>query len=337
MIKREYLYISIIFFSSYFLGAQDIHFSQYYASPFNLNPALTGLFDGSIRSWGNYRSQWGSVHRPYETYDAGIDFTVPFKSDNFGIGIMALGDMSGNASLSVYKFAMFGSYHKTFGPRKRKHIMAIGYYVKYVQKRIDLHNLTFPSQYNGDYDFDPNLDNGENYLDNQLGFPDVGLGAYWRMNPKYFPKYSFGFSMYHINLPKETFLDDKNRLAMRYHLHGDMLLKVKHDRTLKPRMIIMGQNNNFNIIVGAEYEHFIVNTMKKRTSVFGGAMMRLGDAIVIVGGAEHKNVRLGISYDVNISDLVPASSMFGAIEISLQYIGIFRKFTGVKCPKVPNF
>ena len=58
--------------------------------------------------------------------------------------------------------------------------MAIGYYVKYVQKGIDLFNLTFPSQYNGDIDFDPNLDNGESYMDNQLGFPDVGLGAYWK-------------------------------------------------------------------------------------------------------------------------------------------------------------
>ena len=131
--KRNCTYCILFIFFVSFLKAQDTHFTQYYASPFNLNPALTGLFDGSIRVWGNYRSQWSSVHKPYETYDAGVDFTLPFKSDNFGIGIFALEDVSGNASLAVNKFALFGAYQKRFGPKKRKHIMAIGYYVKYVQ------------------------------------------------------------------------------------------------------------------------------------------------------------------------------------------------------------
>ncbi|MFM8373256.1 MAG: type IX secretion system membrane protein PorP/SprF, partial [Bacteroidota bacterium] len=42
------------------LKAQDPRFSQYYASPWNLNPAMTGLFNGSWRITGNYRDQWGS-------------------------------------------------------------------------------------------------------------------------------------------------------------------------------------------------------------------------------------------------------------------------------------
>ena len=91
------------------------------------------------------------------------------------------------------------------------------------------------------------------------------------------------------------------------------------------------------MLMGLEYEHFLELTSSIRTSVFGGFMLRTGDAVIVVLGGEHKNVRLGISYDLNISKLVPASNMYGAIELSFQYIGIFKKFTGIKCPKVPKF
>ena len=40
------------------LNAQDIHFSQYYASPLTLNPALTGKFNGLWRVTGIYRDQF---------------------------------------------------------------------------------------------------------------------------------------------------------------------------------------------------------------------------------------------------------------------------------------
>ena len=48
--------------------AQDIHFSQFYFSPLNLNPAATGIFDGDYRIAGNHRQQWRSVTTPYTTF-----------------------------------------------------------------------------------------------------------------------------------------------------------------------------------------------------------------------------------------------------------------------------
>ena len=36
--------------------AQDPNFSQFFASPLTLNPALTGKFDGLYRIAGNYRN-----------------------------------------------------------------------------------------------------------------------------------------------------------------------------------------------------------------------------------------------------------------------------------------
>ena len=43
-------------------SAQDPNFSQFFASPLTLNPALTGKFDGVYRIAGNYRNQWPTIN-----------------------------------------------------------------------------------------------------------------------------------------------------------------------------------------------------------------------------------------------------------------------------------
>jgi hypothetical protein len=55
------------------LQAQDIHWSQFQSSPLNLNPALSGFFDGDYRFVLNHRNQWKSVTTPYNTFSGSID------------------------------------------------------------------------------------------------------------------------------------------------------------------------------------------------------------------------------------------------------------------------
>ena len=52
-----YLLIIFVVFCTNLWG-QDMHFSQFYNNPLNLNPAQAGLFDGSHRFTANYRGQW---------------------------------------------------------------------------------------------------------------------------------------------------------------------------------------------------------------------------------------------------------------------------------------
>src|SRR5678810_596663 len=53
--------------------AQDPNFSQFFASPLTLNPAMTGKFDGVYRVAGNYRNQWPTIYNAYTTYTASFD------------------------------------------------------------------------------------------------------------------------------------------------------------------------------------------------------------------------------------------------------------------------
>ena len=72
---------------------QDPRFSQYYASPWNLNPAMTSVFNGTWRTTLNYREQWSSIlsPNPFRTYSAVGEYRRALASDDyvgFGLGVM---------------------------------------------------------------------------------------------------------------------------------------------------------------------------------------------------------------------------------------------------------
>jgi Type IX secretion system membrane protein PorP/SprF len=54
---RKIIILTGTLFISFFLQAQDPHFSQFFASPLTLNPAFTGKFDGQVRLAANHRDQ----------------------------------------------------------------------------------------------------------------------------------------------------------------------------------------------------------------------------------------------------------------------------------------
>src|SRR3954469_25815536 len=72
--------------------AQDIHFSQYNASPLLLNPATAGMNEGDYRAYANFRTQWMTVAsgNTYRTFAGGADVSLGkmTKYNSFaGIGI----------------------------------------------------------------------------------------------------------------------------------------------------------------------------------------------------------------------------------------------------------
>src|SRR5688572_31043913 len=83
--------------------AQDPNFSQFFASPLTMNPAMTGKFSGQYRIAGNYRNQWPTINNAYTTatasFDAGILKDRISEFDQFGVGFMGFTDRSGNGVL----------------------------------------------------------------------------------------------------------------------------------------------------------------------------------------------------------------------------------------------
>src|ERR1700727_1055168 len=95
--------------------AQDPGFSQFFASPLTLNPALTGKFDGVVRVAGNYRNQWPAINNAFITSTISVDAPILVnklrENDPWGIGFMAMTDKTASGILNDNYFALSTAYH----------------------------------------------------------------------------------------------------------------------------------------------------------------------------------------------------------------------------------
>src|SRR5436190_10836837 len=87
-------------------NAQDIHFSQYNASPLALNPALAGMNACDYRLYANFRTQWMTISsgNTYRTFAGGADFSIGkiTKVNSFaGLGISFFSDQAGDVNFNT--------------------------------------------------------------------------------------------------------------------------------------------------------------------------------------------------------------------------------------------
>jgi hypothetical protein len=69
------------------------------------------------------------------------------------------------------------------------------------------------------------------------------------------------------------------------------------------------------------------------TNVYLGSWMRINDAIIPYIGLEFGGLRIGATYDVNISSLKAATCNRGGSEISIIYIRRPVETKGIPCPR----
>ena len=104
---------SLIFIQS--MNGQDFHFSQFYATPLTLNPALTGQFDGALRVSGIYRIQWNGVASSsylYQTPSVSVD--ANFFKNRLGLGLVFLNDQTNDKLLNTLEGGASISYKILF-------------------------------------------------------------------------------------------------------------------------------------------------------------------------------------------------------------------------------
>jgi type IX secretion system PorP/SprF family membrane protein len=301
-------------------GAQDIHFSQYYANPLYMNPALTGSFFGTFRMTALYRNQAFTIsNNPYVTFSGSFDM-APLKKkmryDVFGVGLLLYNDKAGDGALTTTSAQVSAAYAKTLDAFK-KYSIGIGIQGGIINKRIDFSKLTFESQWNGDDGFDNSISSGENPAGNSIIMPDITIGVVWKA---YFNKnintYAGG-SWGHIIQPRQSFLNDANsRLSRRYVVHAATDFRIGKQLALTPALMFKAQNTAQQFNVGAAFSY----DLSDFTSLYFGAWYRVKDAVIPMLAFEIFGFRAGLSYDANISKLRPASRGHGAVELSLIYI-----------------
>ena len=304
------------------LKSQDIHFTQFYASPLTLNPTLAGVNDGTYRIAAIYRNQWQSVTVPYTTYGFSFDSRIlpgKLKNNKLGVGLNLNADKSGTGKLFFMQAQVAIAYNMSLD-KAGKHYIGIGLQGGYVQKSIQYNLLSFPTQFNGT-DFDLTMPNNENFAANTTSYIDVNAGILWHSQLGERIGAFAGFTYSHVNRPKETFLGSSNKLSSRYTGHGGLKIKATEKIYITPNFIYQYQNKAQEVFLGTGIEYHV--QVKNIPMIFGvGGWYRLKDAGSVSIVAEIKNIRAGFAYDINSSKLKPASNLRGAYEIYLMYTGL---------------
>jgi type IX secretion system PorP/SprF family membrane protein len=301
---------------------QDPNFSQFFASPLTLNPALTGKFDGAFRVAGNYRNQWPSINNAFTTatisVDGGILKSAIPEFDKFGVGIMAFTDKSGNGVLQNNYIALSTAYHKALD-ENGFHQLGLGFQGTYVGKRLDISSLKFESMLRSD-GFTGLMD--ESFSGNELNvsYFDMNLGFLYNGSTDGSNNFYVGASMYHINRPKETFKQGNYVLEPRITLQGGAMLPMGEYNAIHFSANFSRQANATNTVFGGAYMLNVNQNEGNPTNLYLGSWYRFGDALIPYIGLEFGEFHIGATYDVNISSLKPASNMRGGAEISLIYV-----------------
>lgn len=314
------------------ISAQDVHFSQYYLSPLSLNPANTGNYKGDFRFFGNYRSQWRDISKAYNTFSAGGDFNMYPKNQQVSGGLIFINDKSGG-NLMVNKILPSAAVHQKIAGFN----LHAGIQPGIVIKSIDFYSHSFPNQLNWNSGkFDNTLQNNETNVSQRFTYFDLnaGFGALRKFG-KWEPE--IGLAFFHLNRPRESFLDNNNKLPIRqaynlglnYYLNNTIILRVYslYGTTTKVNDMVSGFNAEYILSKGP----FFTN------SVFAGIMWRDGykrnaDAGIATVGINYSHYTIGFSYDVTFSQLKTAVDSKGAFEIAFIYRGKNTRLTKKEIP-----
>lgn len=321
--KNSFIYIFIFFClitkNSY---SQDIHFSQYYNSPFLINPALTGEFNGQVRGILNYRNQWSSItNNSYKTYAVYSDGS--FLKEKFSAGLSLFKDFAGDANMGITQASIALASKVQLD---KKNFLRMGILGTWSQNSIDLSKLTWNSQFDGT-SINKNINSGEHNNQESFKYFDVSTGIIWVSQFRNNTFFNAGISAFHASKPKYNYLSSVENLGVRWCGHADVSFQAFENYiTLNPSLLVMVQNQFKEITFGSLIKFDLekkssYEITSKVSDMSFGLYYRNRDAIIVCTQFGYKNLfKTGISYDINLSKLSVASHARGGLEFSLIYI-----------------
>jgi type IX secretion system PorP/SprF family membrane protein len=300
--------------------AQDPHFSQYFSSPLTLNPANTGNFQGPSRLSMNFRNQWQGLGNPYVTGTGSFDTEIfkkkSGKGNKFAFGITGLYDKTTAGKLtSNYVSASIG-YH-LFTDVENTSKLSIGFQSTLVNRKLDFTKISFADQFTS-YGFDLNLPSNQTFQTGNISYTDFNTGLMYSQVKENASVY-VGASAYHLTRPNESFLNDQtNRVPIRYTLHGGGTWNTSDRSMIMGSGLMMSQGGINQLVLGVAYGRQIENK-NSDIKVFIGGWYRNKDAFIPYFGYTYDNFQLGVSYDVNTSQLSISGTRYKSFEISMIY------------------
>ena len=305
--------VSLLFTAKSF-AQTDPHFSQYYANPLYLNPALTGVIDGDYRATVNFKQQWSALNSSFLTGGASFDM-APKK--NFAFGATILNQRAGELDFNYLSALVSGSYRLRFGMEGLQ-MVSFGLQAGVINRSFDFSQARFGNQFNPISGYDGGMMSGETLSSQSSLVPDVNAGImYFDGNPNKSVNVFLGASAAHLTRPMDRFSGSNSRIPVRFTAHGGARIKASELLDIVPNALFMYQGNTNEVSLGAYAQ---LNVNPSANILFGGNY-RNKDAAIAFVGLQLKNMVFGLSYDINTSTFNRASNSNGGLELSISLIG----------------
>lgn len=341
---KKCLYFLLFLLFTVQLFAQDKHFTQFYAAPLTLNPALAGAFDGTFRASAIYRDQWrGNLDRPFQTLGTALD--MRFKvgkslqyNDAVGVGVLVYSDKVKDIDFNSTQMSIFGAYHKALDTNDAQ-ILSLGFQLGFGQRSINFEDLSFGDQFNGTNGY--SNPTSEELPEGNISYTDLSLGLFYVLKPSDDFSFHLGGTMHHFNNPNMSFyksIGEVDELFTKYT--GQLGFTINSGDRIKlfPRLLFSVQGPHMEANAGLN-ARFAMSDFNASAIHIGSWVRPVAyddsnfdlDAVVLLAGFEYQNVLFGLSYDLNIGHLQNYSGGQGAIEFSVAYLGAYEN-ESVLCP-----
>jgi len=307
--------------------AQDVIYSQFYANPLYLNPALAGAkLDQRITL--NYRNEWPSIKKGYVSYSASWD--QQFDKVSGALGLIVNADVAGGGVYNRFSGSGIYSYRVQ---ATRFIVLNAAIEATYMQYKLDWNKLVFGDQIDIRTG---NLEPTREYVPAKLNVGNIDFSA--GVLGGYKESLYFGVAVNHLTRPDIAFYEgNANRLPMRWTVHSGVLIDFRQGMdgedlrnfSISPNFIYVQQGQFRQLNIGMYVNKFPFVTGLWMRHNFGNP-----DAIIALLGFQAKNYKIGYSYDYTISNLTNRSG--GSHEISIAWLFLRPLNSGrnhaMKCP-----
>ncbi len=339
----KHLLLIVVLFASVQANAQyEILFTQYQMSPLTLNPALTGAYEGSYRVGGISRRQWDVPTSTFFTNSVFVDAPLIMvgKRNWIGAGLMMYRDAAGSAEnrLNQSNVALSAAFHYALD-KKYKNIFTFGL-------KIGGSSFAFNPTTNDPLTYtglagksDPDFKN--NYPTRK--FVDFSAGVMLKSKIDKKSNITVGVGLGHINSPriglnKATATTTGYKLPMAFTGHIEYSRDINKKLSIMPSFLFRTISGSKDGTIQAQVGYKLDPVRKPDLVLKAGLGYRLiqnYNNLCILIGADYKNFRFGLGYDIPRADL--ATAVNNTLELSLHYTGKIYKKPVTKgahfCPK----
>lgn len=328
------IFFFIFLFAINILIGQNSNFSQYYAAPLLLNPALGGV-DPHYYFGANSKAFWNRANNAYSTSQLTAILPIYVKGHTKhphkgGVGFTLFNETAGKSIILRNTGMLINGSYNLMLDRQGENMLSSGLQIGMFNKKIDFDDLTWGSQYDPFTGFDEKITPSlQSEVKQNVLFPTVNLGFVWYNNPrqrgaKMVVNKFAGFSLYNLTRPNESILKNSTYRNSTYiKLHGGFdLVSAYRNLTVSPNLYILTYNRKMVVNIGSYFTYKMENNLTNRGSFHYltlGSWYRLGDSFILSVGYQGERYTFGMSYDSNISTKTYTNFAGAAMELSLSY------------------